>query len=84
MAQFPFISNFQNDFVLQLVAVDSGDDMDKVALAAAHHSLNHRVRPQPGKTLRVRAQGSDKPFDRKTKIEDAGIKPMTCLEIYYE
>jgi toluene monooxygenase system protein B len=84
MAQFPFISNFQNDFVLQLVAVDSGDDMDKVASAAAHHSLNRRVRSQPGKTLRVRAQGSDKPFARNLTVDAAGIKPMTCLEIYYE
>ena len=84
MAQFPFISNFQHDFVLQLVAVDSGDDMDKVAAAAAHHSLNRRVRPQAGKTLRVRAQGTTQPFDRQMKVEEAGIKPMTCLEIYYE
>ena len=84
MAMFPFISNFQHDFVLQLVAVDTADDMDKVASAAAHHSLNRRVRPQPGKTLRVRAQGSDKPFDRHLKVEESGIAPMTCLEIYYE
>lgn len=84
MAQFPFISNFQYDFVLQLVACDSEDNMDKVAEAAAHHSLNRRVRPQPGKTLRVRQQGADQPFDRQTTVSQAGIKPMTCLEIYYE
>jgi len=84
MAQFPFISNFQYDFVLQLVACDTEDDMDKVAAAAAHHSLNRRVRPQPGKTLRVRPQGSAQPFDRHMTVTQAGIKPMTCLEIYYE
>jgi toluene monooxygenase system protein B len=84
MALFPFISNFQNDFVLQLVAVDSDDDMDKVAAAAAHHSLNRRVRPQPGKTLRVRLQGADQPFARNLKVEASGIAPMSCLEIYYE
>jgi len=84
MAQFPFISNFQHDFVLQLVTVDSDDDMDKVAAAAAHHSVNRRVRPQPGKTLRVRAQGEDKPFDRSQTVTSAGIRPMQCLEIYYE
>lgn len=84
MAQFPFISNFQYDFVLQLVACDTEDDMDKLAEAAAFHSVNRRVRPQPGKTLRVRPQGSDLPFDRKLTVAQAGIKPMTCLEVYYE
>lgn len=84
MATFPFISNFQHDFVLQLVAVDTEDDMDKVAAAAAHHSLNRRVRPQPGKILRVRLQGADQAFDRKLTVAAAGIPPMTCLEVFYE
>lgn len=84
MAMFPFISNFQHDFVLQLVAADTEDDMDKVAAAAAHHSVNRRVRPQPGKTLRVRLQGAEHPFDRTQTVAEAGLKPMSCLEIYYE
>ena len=59
MALFPVISNFQHDFVLQLVPVDTENTMDEVAAAAAHHSVGRRVRPQPDKVVRVRRQGSE-------------------------
>ena len=36
MALFPLISNFQYDFVLQLLPVDTENTMDEVAAAAAH------------------------------------------------
>ena len=39
MALFPVISNFQYDFVLQLVPVDTDNTMDEVAAAAAHAVL---------------------------------------------
>ena len=39
MALYPLISNFQHDFVLQLLAVDTENTMDEVAAAAAHHGL---------------------------------------------
>lgn len=84
MAQFPIIANFQYDFLLQLVVVDTEDDMDKVAVAAAYHSLDRRVKPQPGRTLRVRRQGQDTPLDRTATIAQSGLLPMSCLEIYYE
>ena len=35
MALFPLTSNFEGDFVLQLVAVDTDNTMDEVAAAAA-------------------------------------------------
>ena len=37
MALFPLTSNFEGDFVLQLVAVDTDNTMDEVAAAAAVH-----------------------------------------------
>ena len=58
MALFPVISNFQYDFVLQLVPVDTDNTMDEVAAAAAHHSVGRRVAPRPGKVVRVRRQGA--------------------------
>ena len=59
MALFPIISNFQYDFVLQLVPVDTDNTMDEVAAAAAHHSVGRRVAPRPDKVVRVRRQGAD-------------------------
>ena len=36
MALFPLSSNFEGDFVLQLLPVDTENTMDEVAAAAAH------------------------------------------------
>lgn len=84
MSAFPFISNFQGDFLLQLVAADSDNTMDQVAGAAAYHSVGRRVAPQPGKAIRVRRQGDEAFFPRTMKLSDSGVKPMECLEFYFE
>lgn len=83
MAMFPITSNFQEDFVLQLVAVDTDHSMDEVAAAAAVHSIGRRVKARPG-VLRVRRQGSAEPFPRDLKVAEAGLRPMECVEIYWE
>jgi toluene monooxygenase system protein B len=83
MALFPVISNFQYDFVLQLVAVDTDNSMDEVAAAAAHHSVGRRVAPQPGKVVRVRRQGSDVFYPRRAKLGETDIKPMEALEFIF-
>ena len=83
MAMFPVISNFQYDFVLQLVAVDTDNSMDEVAAAAAHHSVGRRVAPQPGKVVRVRRQGGDTFYPRQAKLSETDIKPMEALEFIF-
>ncbi|MBL8350218.1 MAG: toluene-4-monooxygenase system B family protein [Burkholderiaceae bacterium] len=83
MALFPVISNFQYDFVLQLVAVDTDHSMDEVAAAAAHHSVGRRVAPQPGKVIRVRRQGSEIFYPRQAKLGETDIKPMEALEFIF-
>ncbi|OJU88349.1 MAG: toluene monooxygenase [Burkholderiales bacterium 66-5] len=83
MALFPLISNFQYDFVLQLVAVDTENTMDEVAAAAAHHSVGRRVAPQPGKVVRVRRNGSETFFPREAKLSATDIKPMEALEFIF-
>lgn len=83
MALFPLTSNFQEDFVLQLVAVDTENSMDEVAASAAVHSIGRRVKARPG-VLRVRRQGTSEPFPRDLKVAEAGLRPMECVEIYWE
>lgn len=83
MAMFPVISNFQYDFVLQLVAVDTEHSMDEVAAAAAHHSVGRRVAPRPGKVIRVRRQGSEVFFPRSAKLSETDIQPMEALEFIF-
>lgn len=83
MALFPLTSNFQEDFVLQLVPVDTDNNMDEVAAAAAVHSVGRRVKARPG-VLRVRRQGTTEPFPRHLKVAESGLRPMECVEIYWE
>lgn len=83
MALFPVISNFQHDFVLQLVPVDTENTMDEVAAAAAHHSVGRRVKPQPDKVIRVRRQGGESFFPRQAKLSETDIKPMESLEFIF-
>lgn len=83
MALFPLTSNFQEDFVLQLVPIDTENSMDELAAAAAVHSVGRRVKNRPG-VLRVRRQGSDEPFPRNLKVGESGLRPMECVEIFWE
>ncbi len=84
MALFPLTSNFQGDFVLQLLPVDTENTMDQVAAAAAHHSVGRRVAPRPGSTMRVRRQGASEPFDRTLTVAQSGLLPMECIEVVWE
>ncbi|WP_175816273.1 toluene-4-monooxygenase system B family protein [Burkholderia diffusa] len=83
MALFPVISNFQYDFLLQLVAVDTDNTMDEVAAAAAHHSVGRRVAPRPDKIVRVRRQGSETFFPRDARLGETDIRPMEALEFIF-
>ena len=83
MALFPVISNFQYDFVLQLVPVDTDNTMDEVAAAAAYHSVGRRVAPQPGKVVRVRRQGAEAFFPRSARLGETDIRPMEALEFIF-
>jgi len=84
MALFPLTSNFEGDFVLQLVAVDTDNTMDEVAAAAAVHSVGRRVRARPDCILRVRRQGSSSFLPRSMKVQDSGLKPTETIEIIWE
>lgn len=83
MAAFPLFSNFQHDFVIQLVPVDTENTMDEVAEAAAYHSVGRRVAAQPDKVLRVRKQDSEEFFPRNMKVKDSGLKPTETVEIIF-
>jgi toluene monooxygenase system protein B len=84
MALFPLTSNFEGDFVLQLVPVDTENTMDEVATLAAHHSVGRRVKARPGHILRVRKQGSQDLLPRTMKVAEAGFQPTECIEIIWE
>jgi toluene monooxygenase system protein B len=84
MALFPLTSNFEGDFVLQLLPVDTDNTMDEVTAAAAHHSVGRRVKPRPGHILRVRKQGSAEFLPRTMKVGEAGFMPTECIDIIWQ
>lgn len=84
MALFPLTSNFEGDFVLQLVAVDSENTMDEVAAAAAVHSVGRRVRARPDCVMRIRRQGGEAFLPRTMKVSESGLKPTETIEIIWE
>lgn len=83
MALFPIMSNFERDFVVQLVPVDTEDTMDQVAEKCAYHSLNRRVKPQPDKVLRVRKHETGELLPREMKVAEAGLRPTETLDILF-
>lgn len=83
MATFPLFSNFQHDFVIQLVPVDTENTMDEVAEAAAYHSVGRRVVAQPDKIMRVRRQDAEDFFPRNMKVKESGLKPTETVEIIF-
>ncbi len=84
MALYPLTSNFEGDFVLQLLAIDSENTMDEVAAAAAVHSVGRRVRARPGHILRVRRQDGAEFLPRAMKVSESGLKPTETIEIIWE
>lgn len=84
MAVVPLVSNFEGDFVLQLVPVEDSDTMAAVAEKAAVHSVGRRVAAQPGRTLRVRLQGASDPFPPTATVAEVGLAPMDCIEVFFE
>ena len=83
MAAFPLFSNFQHDFVILLLPVDTENTMDEVAEAAAYHSVGRRVAAQPDKVMRVRKQGAEAFFPRNLKVKDSGLKPTETVDIIF-
>jgi toluene monooxygenase system protein B len=84
MALIPLASNFDGDFVIKLLPVDTDNTMDEVAAAAAVNAIGIHIAEQPGRTIRVRKQGANEPFPRSMTVADSALEPTECIELYYE
>ncbi len=84
MAQIPIVHNLHQEFVLYVSIVDTGNTMDEVCQTAARLSIGFEKNQQSDAPLRVRRVGAEKPFPRDMTVEEAGITPMTSLELFYE
>jgi len=83
MALFPLSSLFENDFVIQVVPVDTEDTMDEVAQKCAFHSVNRRIEVQEGKVMRIKRHSNKELFPRDMKVANAGLLPTETIDVFY-
>mgnify|MGYP001159629958 FL=1 len=84
MALFPLSMKFSGDFVCKLLPIDTENTMAEVAEAASVHAVGMHVAEQPGKTIRIKRQGDEAPFDLNMKVKDSGLLPTETIELYFE
>ena len=84
MAQIALASSFEGDFILKLVVVDENDTMDQIAEKTAAHTAGRTARARREDVLRVRRQGSERPFNRLATARGVGLASMECIEVYYQ
>jgi toluene monooxygenase system protein B len=83
MASFPLVCNYEGDYGMKLLVVDTGDTMDAVADRARRALVGVVVRrPRPGAVLRVSRHGERSPLPRDLKVGDADFVQMEAVDIY--
>jgi toluene monooxygenase system protein B len=83
MPLFPLISNFEGDFTLLLLPVDSENTIDEVTAAASGLSLGVRVAPRPGQVVRARRPGAAAFLPGAVKVSESGLKPLETVEFVF-
>jgi hypothetical protein len=84
MAQIPLVHNLHDEFVLYLSVVDTDNTMDEVCEMAATLSIGFDKNKRAEGALRVRASGATEPFPPDMTVAQAGLGPMSSIELYYE
>ncbi len=82
MAAFPLVCNFEGDYGMKLLLVDTNDTMDAVAEQARRALVGVVVkRPRAGSVLRVRRHGEQRSLPRELKVGDGGFLRMEAVDI---
>jgi toluene monooxygenase system protein B len=81
MATVPLQAAFRRDFVTLLVLVDDEDTMEVVAQKVAYHVIRRRLPPQDA-PMRVKYNDWVLPPDQT--VSQAGILPMSFVEVFYD
>lgn len=84
MAHIPLVHNLHDEFVLYLSVVDTENTMDEVCEMAAALSIGFDKNKRADRPLRVRVLGATEPFPPDMTVAQAGLGPMSSIELYYE
>ena len=82
MAVFALVCNYEGDYGMKVLMVDSDDTMADVARIARENIASVFVpEPPPGSQLRVRRHGTDEFLSPDLTITDAGFVVMETVDI---
>ena len=81
MAVVPLQAVFRGDFLTLLVLVDDKDTMEVVARKIAYHVINRRLPPQDAP---IRVQYNHRALPPDQTVAQAGILPLSFVEVYYD
>jgi len=81
MAAVPLHAVFRKDFVTLLVLVDDEDTMDVVAQKVAHHVIQRRL---PSQDAPMRVQYNNRVLAPEQTVSQAGILPMSFVEVFFD
>jgi toluene monooxygenase system protein B len=81
MATVPLYAVFRSDFVTLLVLVDDEDTMEVVAQKVAYHVIRRRLPPRDAP---MRVQYNRRVLQADQTVSQAGILPMSFVEVFYD
>lgn len=85
MANFPLACNYQGDYGMKLLVVDTDDTMDDVVEKAKKALVGVVVKaPKPGDVLRVSRHGDREYLPRDLKVADANFVQLEAVDITVE
>ena len=84
MAQIPVVYNLHEEFVLYMATVDTDNTMDEVCEIVSALSIGFATNKRTDKPLRVRKVGATEPFPPEMTVAQAGLTPMSSIELFYE
>jgi len=84
MSKFVLACNYEGDYGLKVLNVDTCNTMQEVADIARQHLAGVFVRePEPGQKLRVRRHGETEFLPDTLKVADAGFVQLDTVDIIH-
>jgi len=84
MTAFALVCNYEGDYGMKLLMVDSNDTMDDIARIARENIASVFVpEPPPGTHLRVRKHGGEEFIAHALTVADAGFVSMETVDIIH-
>lgn len=83
MAEFALALNYEGDYGMKLLMVDTTNTMEEVVRIASENLVGVLVPPPPpGTLMRIRRHGQSEPLPPQMTIAEAGFISMETVDVY--